>query len=241
MTAGDDCVAEEAVAVCPSWLCGHDVGLLTDCWLDPCESRAAPGSPCGLLRLGGTHLRMPGPARGLTCRSRTNVCSEGASKWPPPPMVQGATWVCAGRRRGAWSVRIGVLSVLLPSSRSGAGDRRTSAGALIAAYLVANWHRSVNEAVDDGLRFWRELRFEDVFAALMAPAAWPGSRATSARFCPSARCAPRRSCTPNRWPDRGQARGFRLSPREHPRPAGGSRRGRHPAYSNRSVVFHQGG
>ena len=39
---------------------------------------------------------------------------------------------------------------------------------LIAAYLAANWHRSVEEAIEDGLNFWRELRFGDVFAPLMA-------------------------------------------------------------------------
>ena len=45
----------------------------------------------------------------------------------------------------------------------------TNAGALISAYLVANRHRPVAEAIEDGLRFWRELRF-GVFAPLMAPA-----------------------------------------------------------------------
>jgi NTE family protein len=44
----------------------------------------------------------------------------------------------------------------------------TSAGALVAAYLVANWHRPAKEAVEDGLRFWRALRFGDVCAPLMA-------------------------------------------------------------------------
>jgi NTE family protein len=44
----------------------------------------------------------------------------------------------------------------------------TSAGALIAAFLVANWHRPVEEAIEDGLRFWRELRFGDVFAPMVA-------------------------------------------------------------------------
>ena len=45
----------------------------------------------------------------------------------------------------------------------------TSAGALISAYLVANWHRPAEEAIEDGLSFWREPRFGDVFAPLMAP------------------------------------------------------------------------
>jgi hypothetical protein len=35
---------------------------------------------------------------------------------------------------------------------------------------VANWHRSVEEAIEDGIRFRRELGFGDVCAPLMAPA-----------------------------------------------------------------------
>ncbi len=73
-----------------------------------------------------------------------------------------------GGARGAYAS--GALSVLLPELK----DRvsvivGTSAGALIAAYLVANWHRSTEDAVEDGLRFWRELRFGDVLAPLVAP------------------------------------------------------------------------
>ena len=44
----------------------------------------------------------------------------------------------------------------------------TSAGALVAAYLVANWHRPAKEAIEDELSFWRDLRFGDVLAPLMA-------------------------------------------------------------------------
>jgi NTE family protein len=73
-----------------------------------------------------------------------------------------------GGARGAYAS--GVLSVLMPELKDQVSVIvGTSAGALIAAYLVANWHRSVEEAVEDGLRFWRELRFGDVFAPLMAP------------------------------------------------------------------------
>jgi NTE family protein len=62
------------------------------------------------------------------------------------------------------------LSVLLPELKDQVRVIvGTSAGALIAGYLVANWHRSVEEGIKDGLRFWRDLRFGDVFAALMAP------------------------------------------------------------------------
>jgi NTE family protein len=73
-----------------------------------------------------------------------------------------------GGARGAYAS--GVLSVLLPELKDQVRVIvGTSAGALIAAYLVANWHRPVEGAIEDGLRFWRELRFGDVFAALMAP------------------------------------------------------------------------
>jgi NTE family protein len=73
-----------------------------------------------------------------------------------------------GGARGAYAS--GALSVLLPELQ----DRvrvivGTSAGALISGYLAANWHRPVEEAIEDGLRFWRELRFGDVVAPLMAP------------------------------------------------------------------------
>jgi NTE family protein len=73
-----------------------------------------------------------------------------------------------GGARGAYSS--GALSVLLPELKDQVRVIvGTSAGALISAYLAANWHRPVDEAIDDGLRFWRELRFSDVLAPLMAP------------------------------------------------------------------------
>ena len=73
-----------------------------------------------------------------------------------------------GGARGAYTS--GALSVLLRELK----DRvtvivGTSAGALTAAYLAANWHRSAEEAIEDGLRFWHELRFGDVFASLVTP------------------------------------------------------------------------
>jgi len=74
-----------------------------------------------------------------------------------------------GGARGAYAS--GALSVLLPELKDQVKVIvGTSAGALIAAYLAANWHRSAEEAIEDGLRFWRELRFGDVLAPLMAPA-----------------------------------------------------------------------
>jgi len=72
-----------------------------------------------------------------------------------------------GGARGAYAS--GALSVLLRELKDQVRVIvGTSAGALIAAYLVANWQRSVEEAIEDGLSFWRELRFGDVFAPLVA-------------------------------------------------------------------------
>jgi NTE family protein len=72
-----------------------------------------------------------------------------------------------GGARGAYAS--GALSVLLPELKDQVRVIvGTSAGALIAAYLVANWHRPVEEAIEDGLSSWRDLNFGDVCAPLMA-------------------------------------------------------------------------
>ncbi len=72
-----------------------------------------------------------------------------------------------GGARGAYAS--GVLSVLLPELKDQVRVIvGTSAGALISAYLVANWHRPVKQAIEDGLSFWRDLTFGDVCAPLMA-------------------------------------------------------------------------
>jgi NTE family protein len=72
-----------------------------------------------------------------------------------------------GGARGAYTS--GALSVLLPELKDQVGVIvGTSAGALIGAYLVANWHRPAEEAIEDGLSFWRDLTFGDVCAPLMA-------------------------------------------------------------------------
>ena len=72
-----------------------------------------------------------------------------------------------GGARGAYAS--GVLSVLLPELKDQVRVIvGTSAGALISAYLVANWHRPVKQAIEDGLSFWRDLNFGDVCAPLMA-------------------------------------------------------------------------
>jgi predicted acylesterase/phospholipase RssA len=71
-----------------------------------------------------------------------------------------------GGARGAYAS--GALSVLLPELRDQVRVIfGTSAGALISAFLAANWHRATAEAIEDGLRFWRDLRFGDVFSPLV--------------------------------------------------------------------------
>ena len=71
-----------------------------------------------------------------------------------------------GGARGAYAS--GALSVLLPVLKDQVRVIvGTSAGALISAYMAANWHRSTAEAIEDGLSFWRDLRFGDVFAPLV--------------------------------------------------------------------------
>ncbi|MGO9905325.1 MAG: patatin-like phospholipase family protein [Solirubrobacteraceae bacterium] len=73
-----------------------------------------------------------------------------------------------GGARGAYAS--GALSVLLPVVKERVRVIvGTSAGALIAAYLAANWHRDMADAIDDGLSFWRGVRFGDVLSPLMAP------------------------------------------------------------------------
>ena len=55
-----------------------------------------------------------------------------------------------GGARGAYTC--GALSVLLRELKDQVRVIvGTSAGAQISAYLVANWHRSVEEAIEDGL------------------------------------------------------------------------------------------
>ena len=146
-----------------------------------------------------------------------------------------------GGARGAYAS--GALSVLLPELKDQVKVIvGTSAGALIAAYLAANWHRSVEEAIEDGLNFWRELRFGDVFAPLMAPAGAARFMRYIGEFLP--------------------VRSLHAPSILHPEPLeqtleklvdfeqlGANVRGGRvalgvvatPAHSNRSVVFHQGG
>src|SRR5450755_1330045 len=146
-----------------------------------------------------------------------------------------------GGARGAYAS--GVLSVLLPELKDQVRVIvGTSAGALIAAYLVANWHRSVEEAIEDGLGFWRELRFGDVFAPLIAPVGMARFVRYIGEFLPvsSLHAASILDPEPLEQTLEKLVDFERLSEniREQRMALGVVST---PAHSNRSVVFHQGG
>lgn len=70
---------------------------------------------------------------------------------------------------------MGVLSVLAPVLEQ-RGERieiivGTSAGGINAAYLAANAHRPLSEAVAGGIEVWRGLRYRDAMRSLLSAAA----------------------------------------------------------------------
>ena len=146
-----------------------------------------------------------------------------------------------GGARGAYAS--GALSVLLPELKDQVRVIvGTSAGALIAAYLVANWHRPVEEAIEDGLRFWRELRFGDVCSPLMAPAGVARFARYVGEFLPVSAMHARSILHPeplkqtlDRLVDFDRL-GENIRERRVALGVVAT-----PASSNRSVVFHQGG
>jgi NTE family protein len=146
-----------------------------------------------------------------------------------------------GGARGAYAS--GALSVLLPELKDQVKVIvGTSAGALIAAYLAANWHRSAEEAIEDGLCFWRELRFGDVLAPLMAPAGVARFMRYVGGFLPASSLHATSVLHPEPLPQTVE----RMVDFER---LGENIREQRvalgvvatPAHSNRSVVFHQGG
>jgi NTE family protein len=146
-----------------------------------------------------------------------------------------------GGARGAYAS--GALSVLLRELKDQVRVIvGTSAGALISAYLVANWHRSVEEAIEDGLTFWRELRFGDVFAPLVAVGGAARFMRYIGEFLPvSSLHAPSVLDPEPLERTLGRLVDFdRLSEniREQRVALGVVAT---PAHSNRSIVFHQGG
>ena len=146
-----------------------------------------------------------------------------------------------GGARGAYAT--GALSVLLPELKAQVKVVvGTSAGALIAAYLTGNWHRSAEEMIEDGLRFWRELRFGDVLAPLMAP----GGAARFMRYVGEFLPVSRLHAPSILHPEPLKRTLSRLVDLD--RLAENVREQRlafgvvaTPAHSNRSVVFYQGG
>src|SRR5450755_3647772 len=146
-----------------------------------------------------------------------------------------------GGARGEYAS--GVLSVLLPELKDQVRVIvGTSAGALISAYLVANWHRPTQEAIDDGLSFWRDLRFGDVCAPLMAVGGAARFMRYVGEFLPVSSMHGSSILYPEPLP-RTLARLVDFDQ------LGENIRAQRlalgvvaaPAYGNRSVVFHQGG
>src|SRR5450755_1391172 len=146
-----------------------------------------------------------------------------------------------GGARGEYAS--GVLSVLLPELKDQVRVIvGTSAGALISAYLVANWHRSTAEAIEDGLRFWRDLNFGDVCAPLMAVGGATRFMRYVGEFLPVSSMHGSSILYPEPLP-RTLARLVDFDQ------LGENIRAQRlalgvvaaPAYGNRSVVFHQGG
>ncbi len=79
--------------------------------------------------------------------------------------------LAGGGARGAYEM--GALSVLAPVLEE-RGDRveiivGTSVGAINAAYLAANAHLPLGEAVAGGLDVWRNLRHRDAMRSLLSP------------------------------------------------------------------------
>jgi NTE family protein len=146
-----------------------------------------------------------------------------------------------GGARGAYTS--GALSVLLPELKDQVRVIvGTSAGALVASYLMANWHRPVQEAVEDGLRFWRDLQFGDVCAPMMALGGATRFMRYVGEFLPVSTIHAPSILHPEPLP-RTLARLVDFDQlgeniREQ-RVALGVVAA--PAYGNRSVVFHQGG
>src|SRR3954471_2910939 len=88
-------------------------------------------------------------------------------------MADTAIVLSGGGARGAYEV--GALSVLLPALEE-RGERPsivvgTSVGAFSAAYIAANAHRPVDEALIGGIGGWKDLHWRDVMSSLTSPRA----------------------------------------------------------------------
>ena len=117
----------------------------------------------------------------------------------------------------------------------------TSAGALIASYIIDNWHRPAKEAIEDGLSLWRDLTFGDVCAPLMAVGGATRFMRYVGEFLPVSSMHGASICAPNRCGGRFQGWWTSTGWAEHSRAAGSAGVVAVPAYGNRLVVFHRGG
>jgi len=92
---------------------------------------------------------------------------------PDAPDDHVALVLAGGGARGAYE--IGALSILLPLLEERGQRPRivvgTSVGALNAAYLAANAHRTPAELVDGALEVWRTMGWDDVVESLASPGA----------------------------------------------------------------------
>jgi NTE family protein len=92
--------------------------------------------------------------------------------------VSVALVMSGGGARGAYEV--GVLSELMPELER--RDERpsivvgTSVGAFNAAFVAANAHRPAPEALEDGIRYWHELTWEDTLEPIGAAGKEPVRR-----------------------------------------------------------------
>ena len=139
-----------------------------------------------------------------------------------------------GGARGAYAS--GALSVLLRELKDQVRVIvGTSAGALISAYLAANWHRPAEEAIEDGLQLLARAAIRGRVRA--ADGAWRGGSVHALRQRVSAGQQPARpvDAAPRTAGSRRSDRlvDFDQLQREHPRAAGGARGGRYPRAQQR--------
>ena len=184
----------------------------TSCWL--VAASCCWGRDAVQTRPGGAGCRDPG---------RVGIVSGESDRGGGAGLVLGG-----GGARGAYAS--GALSVLLRELKDQVRVIvGTSAGALISAYLAANWHRSVEEAIEDGLQLLARAAVRGRVRA--ADGAWRGGSVRALRRRVSAGEQPARPVDPaprTAEADARQAGGLRPAGREHPRAAVGARGGRDP-------------
>jgi NTE family protein len=123
-----------------------------------------------LIGIRGISITLSGPIRVTAAPGVTLPrVSDPADREPIAVVLAG------GGARGAYE--IGVLAELLPTLAR-RGERvdivvGTSVGALNAAYLDANAHRSPDEVVDSAIDIWTTMGYDDVLEPLLSLGAVP--------------------------------------------------------------------